>query len=106
MVWFTIIFYYPRLIDIAGNITSVHPNSGPVAGGTRVTITGSGLGYLNDITQVLIVGNPATIISQDEHTVVVVTAASSANGTGNVEVQSAALQSTVASEAFTYNPGM
>ena len=62
----------------AGTITSVAPASGPTAGGTTVTITGTYLKYGTSSTGVTVGGVEATVVSFDTNQVVIVTPAGSA----------------------------
>ncbi|MBJ7472888.1 MAG: IPT/TIG domain-containing protein [Solirubrobacteraceae bacterium] len=66
----------------APTITSVTPNTGPAAGGTRVTISGSDL----DTSRILIGGKTAPIVSQRPREVVVTTPA----GGGTQRIQAVA----------------
>ena len=63
---------------LAGTITSVAPASGPTAGGTTVTITGTYLRYGTSSTGVTVGGVEATVVSFDTNQVVIVTPAGSA----------------------------
>lgn len=61
-----------------GAITSIAPASGPTAGGTTVTITGTYLKYGTSSTGVTVGGVEATVVSFDTNQVVIVTPAGSA----------------------------
>jgi len=93
---------------LVGIITSVHPNNGLVSGGINVTIIGSNLGFNSDITEVLLVGQAATILSKTDDQIIVQTASleNPSGGLGDVTVISAALGSTTSVNAFQYHAGM
>jgi hypothetical protein len=81
-------------------VTGVSPNSGPAAGGTSVTITGSGF---TGATGVAFGGVPATGVTVLSDTTITATAPA---GTGTVDVTvtgPAGTSATSASDHFTYN---
>ena len=96
------------LLSIVGGyaIGGVIPSSGPLSGGTMVTITGSNLGNGSDITNVTICGVTASsIISQSATQVVVRTGSTGVPvSAGVITVYSANYGVTTVSNAFTYNP--
>ena len=63
---------------VRGTITGIVPASGPTAGGTTVTITGTYLKYGTSATGVTVGGVDATVVSFDTTQVVIVTPAGSA----------------------------
>jgi N-acetylneuraminic acid mutarotase len=84
--------------------SGVVPSSGPLAGGNTVTISGNYLGN-GDVTNVTLCGIPATILSDNSPTQIVVRAGSAAFGTnGDVVVYSQSFGMTVKSNAYTYPP--
>lgn len=81
----------------------VSPESGPVAGGYEVVISGANLGHGGDITNVTLVGTSvADIVSQSSTQIVVVAGQAAAAGLGDVRVFSTSFGETVKSNAFTY----
>ena len=84
--------------------SGVSPSSGPLAGGTTVTISGGNLGN-GDVTNVTLCGVSATILSDRSPTqVVVVASAGMVWSNGDVEVRSVRYGTTVASNGYTYAP--
>jgi len=87
-------------------VSSVYPSSGPLAGGSWVTIQGKGLGNGTDIVTVSLAGvNTQQITQQSFDTVIVVSSASSSSVSGIVTVTSASYGDASGS-TYTYNPGM
>lgn len=87
------------------SIATVNPNSGPLVGGTFLTIIGSLLGA-NDVLNVSLAGTAAasyTYISASK--VVAISAATATPVTGNVTVISYSY-GTASGSAFTYNQGI
>ncbi len=66
------------------SVTSVSPNSGPVAGGQSVTITGTGF---TGATSVKFTSTPATAFSVDSDTQITATSPAHGGGSVNVYVQ-------------------
>jgi len=87
-----------------GALAGVSPSSGPVSGGTAVTITGSNIGSGSDITNVTICGVAASIISSQSTTQVVVLASSSPSplASGPVCIYSISRGVSVLSNAYSY----
>lgn len=84
--------------------SGVVPSSGPVAGGSTISINGNNLGS-GDVTNVTLCGIPATILADYSPTQIVVTAGAAAIPCqGNVVVRSASYGLTVSSNAYTYQP--
>eukprot|EP00698_Gefionella_okellyi_P005120 TRINITY_DN146_c0_g2_i1.p1 TRINITY_DN146_c0_g2~~TRINITY_DN146_c0_g2_i1.p1 ORF type:complete len:3536 (-),score=1053.92 TRINITY_DN146_c0_g2_i1:83-9331(-) len=88
-----------------GQISTVSPVSGPLAGGNLVTITGTGIGSGNDITTVLLDDVVAQIqpTGQTNSQVVVLAGASPVAGIGNVTVVSTSIGTSSRSGLYTYN---
>lgn len=87
--------------DPAPAITSIDPEEGPVAGGTEVTITGTGF---QNGAEVKIGGVTCTIVSITPTQIVCTTGAHSA-GAVNVKVTNPDEQEDIATGAYTYNAG-
>ncbi|MEI6167191.1 MAG: IPT/TIG domain-containing protein [bacterium] len=86
-----------------GSFTSgVSPSSGPMQGGTTVTINGGNLGNGSDITNVTLCGAVAAIISQSSSQVVVTSGVSGLASTGAVTVISISSGVTTREAAFIY----
>lgn len=85
----------------APTITSIEPNEGPVAGGTEVTITGTGF---EEGTTVKIGGVTCVIVSMTETQIVCTTGAHAA-GEVNVRVTNSDEQYDTLTDAFTYIAG-
>lgn len=83
-------------------MVSVTPNNGPLAGGANVTIVGA---HYGDINQVQVAETPATILFQNESTLVVQTTAAAAPKTGAVVVTSPTIGACLPTTTYTYNPG-
>jgi len=82
---------------LSPSVTSVLPASGPAAGGTAVTLSGSNLG---GVTSVSFGGTAATIVASSQTSITVTTAAHDA---GTVDVVLASSSGTItASKAYTY----
>jgi formylglycine-generating enzyme required for sulfatase activity len=82
-------------------IESVSPPSGPLAGGTEITITGQQLGGVQSVT---IGGVPATnVVSVDTSTITVVTPPSKSQGPKDVVVTTTASSATL-TDGFVYSP--
>lgn len=80
----------------------IAPPSGPLVGGNTVTINGIYLGR-DDVTSVTLCGVPASIVSDNSPTQIVVRAGATANPvTGDVVVNSTSYGVTVKSNAYTY----
>ncbi len=90
----------PTLVETSG----VEPNSGSVAGGYQVVISGQNLGNSADITNVTLCGVSVTNIASQSATQVVVWADNAGHGISNgaVRVFSTSYGETVKSNAFTY----
>lgn len=82
-------------------ISTVSPNSGPAAGGTSVTITGSGFQNTPTIPAVLFGGTPAASVTFNSPTQLTVTTPAGV-GTVSVQVTNADGQSVTKSSAFTF----
>ena len=91
------------LASFAGNIDSVTPNNGPLAGGTTVTIQGPLLGVSLDVTNVTLCGVPASILGQNPTQVVVTAGASAVAGPGDVAVYSLSMGMSQHPNGYTYN---
>jgi len=91
--------------NAAGTISSVSPNQGPAVGEQLVTIMGQSLGNGSDITAVIIARQPARIISQTNHSVMVITFAGQPGG-GMVQVISSSRGSSYLPNGYQYNAGM
>jgi hypothetical protein len=86
------------------SLSAAVPASGPLAGGTVVTLTGSNLGN-NDTVSVTFGGTPAPQHEWVSTTrVVVVTPAGGGAGAASVQLVSASVGQTLAASLFTYNP--
>eukprot|EP00698_Gefionella_okellyi_P007812 TRINITY_DN1908_c0_g2_i1.p1 TRINITY_DN1908_c0_g2~~TRINITY_DN1908_c0_g2_i1.p1 ORF type:complete len:2463 (-),score=602.58 TRINITY_DN1908_c0_g2_i1:5194-12582(-) len=83
-------------------ISSVYPDSGPIAGGTIVTIRGT-LGAGSDIVSVTLNGVAASIGAQTTQSVTVTAAPGSLSGLGTVVVQSTSLSLSSYTNGWTYN---
>jgi hypothetical protein len=83
-------------------ITSFTPVSGPVAGGTQVTIAGTALGSGTDITACTVAGVAASINSQSRTQVVVTTGAAASAITGRVVLQSTSAGTITSTADFSY----
>nr|WP_247602050.1 IPT/TIG domain-containing protein [Cellulomonas denverensis] len=79
-------------------ITAVDPDSGPAAGGTTLTLTGTGLA---PVTEVTIGGAPATVVGTPADTTLTVTTAAHAPATVDVVAVLPGADAT-APDAFTY----
>jgi len=87
-------------------ITRVYPVSGPLAGGTVVTIYGSALGNGSDVINVTLAGVIVrSIVSQAFSQCVVISDTATSAHTGVVAVTSATYDQASGS-SFEYNPGM
>jgi N-acetylneuraminic acid mutarotase len=85
-------------------ITSVTPPTGGMAGGSTVTISGFDLGN-QDVTNVTLCGIPASILTDNSPTQIVVVAGTSPIGNnGNVVLGSASSGVAVMSNAYSYLP--
>ncbi len=83
-------------------VTSVSPSSGPLPGGTQVTITGTNLGTLNTVT-VLFGGIAAGLYSDDGTTIVLLSPAGAAAGPVDVTVSTQDGTSAITpTDQFTY----
>uniref|UniRef100_UPI0025D7B112 IPT/TIG domain-containing protein n=1 Tax=Tardiphaga sp. TaxID=1926292 RepID=UPI0025D7B112 len=85
----------------APTVTSVSPNSGPAAGGTTVTIVGTG--FIVGASTVSFGGTPATGVTVNSTTSI--TATSPAGGTGTIDVTvttAGGTSATSANDRFTY----
>ncbi|MFH0879574.1 MAG: beta-galactosidase [Lentisphaerota bacterium] len=80
----------------------VTPNTSPVAGGTRVVLTGSDLGNGNDITNVTLCGVTVTGMVSQCATQVVVWTGPGVKGPGDVRIFSTAFGETVKTNGFAY----
>lgn len=86
-------------------MTSVHPSSGPLSGGSVITIHGVGLGNGTDVVHVMVAGfSVGSVVWQSFEQCVVVTGAAASAQTGVVEVHSLTYGNATGG-AFTYNPG-
>ena len=86
----------------APTITSLSPSSGPLGGGTRVTITGGGF---TGATQVIFGGLPATTFNVTSDSSITATSPPGNAGTVDVLVVTASsLSLTSAADQFTYTP--
>jgi hypothetical protein len=88
--------------NAAPQVNSVAPNSGPAAGGTSVTITGTG--FLSGAT-VSLGGTAATNVNVVSSTSITATTAAHAAGAVSVVVTNSDTQSSTLSNAYTYNAG-
>lgn len=93
----------------SGVVSEVFRNNGPVSGGTYITITGVDFGDGIDITQVTLVGVPATVLSQSATQVILQSTVSSIATSGPVVILSTSLGYTVSDYLssdliFEYNP--
>jgi N-acetylneuraminic acid mutarotase len=85
-------------------ITTVTPSSGPLAGGNSVIISGSNLGT-GDVTSVTLCGIPATLVSDNSPSQVVVLAgAALVPSIGDVVVQSSSAGVATKTNGYTYMP--
>eukprot|EP00698_Gefionella_okellyi_P010305 TRINITY_DN2665_c0_g3_i2.p1 TRINITY_DN2665_c0_g3~~TRINITY_DN2665_c0_g3_i2.p1 ORF type:complete len:3735 (+),score=895.51 TRINITY_DN2665_c0_g3_i2:675-11207(+) len=90
--------------NAAGSISSLSPNNGPLAGGNSVTIlSGSSIGSGDDITQVTLAGQVATITGQTSASVTVVAASASVAGAGDVVLFSTSLGNASLVNGYIYN---
>lgn len=87
-----------------GDAPGVSPDSGPVAGGTTVTISGVNLGDGTDVMNVTLCGVPVAAIVSQSSTQIVVTAAAGVAGTGDVMINSASYGPITKINGFTYVP--
>ncbi|MCX6997202.1 MAG: protease pro-enzyme activation domain-containing protein [Kiritimatiellaeota bacterium] len=88
----------------ASAVTDVSPSSGPLSGGTTVTISGSNLGQ-GDVTNVTLCGLPATIVTDQSPTQIVVGAGAAAVPTnGDVAVYSSSAGVGLKTNGYTYLP--
>jgi len=85
-----------------GQLSGVVPPGGPTAGGTRVTILGSQLGNGSDVTNVMLCGVVATIVTQNTSRVVVQTGPAPIPTNGDVVVYSTSYGSILRTNSFTY----
>ncbi len=83
----------------APTVTSISPTTGPAAGGTSVTITGTG--FLPGAT-VSLGGTPATGVTVVSSTSITATAPAHAAGTVNVVVSNSDAQTGTLTNAYTY----
>ena len=88
--------------NAAPQVNSVAPNSGPAAGGTSVTITGTG--FLSGAT-VNLGGTAATNVNVASSTSITATTPAHAAGAVSVVVTNSDTQSSTLSNAYTYNAG-
>eukprot|EP00741_Cyanophora_paradoxa_P015898 tig00020909_g15349.t1 len=92
-------------LNPAAVITSVSPTTGPIAGGVRVTITGTNLNNGSDIVSVTLNGVQASVFSQSATQVVAVTGAtplSTANGFAAVVTTSTAFGVATLPSSYAY----
>jgi hypothetical protein len=89
----------PNVVAVAPTIASLSPNQGPAAGGTSVTITGTGF---TGTTAVTFGGTPATSFTVDSDTQI--TAVAPANNPGAVDVVVTNPAGPSAPQTFTYLP--
>ena len=93
----------PYVVNVIGSTYSLLPNSGSSGGGETVIISNSvPLGDGTDITNVLVCGVPATIVTQGV-TWVKIRISGGGSGTGNVVIQSGTEGATTFPNAYTYN---
>jgi alpha-tubulin suppressor-like RCC1 family protein len=85
-----------------GQQSGIMPPRGPVSGDTKVTILGSNLGNGTDVTNVVLCGVPATIITQNTWVVVVKTASAAMPTNGAVVVYSAGYGRITQTNSFSY----
>ena len=85
------------------HILSLSQYSGPLVGGTQLTIIGTSMENNNDAT-VTVAGYPATTLSQSSTQIVVVTSAAAAPTKGVVIVNSTSAGIATSTATFTYNP--
>lgn len=88
----------PAVNDPAPSITSISPDHGPIAGGTEVTITGTG--FQNGAT--VLIGGVACAIVSISATEIVCTTGAHAADTVNVKVTNTDDQEDIAIDAYTY----
>ena len=89
-------------IMLAVTVSAVSPNSGPTAGGTPVTITGTNLTGATGVKFGSAVATSVTVVSNTE-----ITATSPAGTAGTVDVtvsNGASTSATTTADHFTYNP--
>jgi WD40 repeat protein len=85
----------------APTISSVSPASGPTAGGTQVTLTGTGFDTASGKTTVIIGGAAATAVSVSSSTTLTCAAPAGAAGTADVAVSTSGGSATL-KQGFTY----
>eukprot|EP00698_Gefionella_okellyi_P010300 TRINITY_DN2665_c0_g1_i1.p1 TRINITY_DN2665_c0_g1~~TRINITY_DN2665_c0_g1_i1.p1 ORF type:complete len:2847 (+),score=703.53 TRINITY_DN2665_c0_g1_i1:1189-8541(+) len=91
--------------NAVGTITGATPNHGPIAGGTRVTITASTqIGSGSDITGVTVNAVAVSSIVAQTATSVTVTVAAASAGLSSVAVSSISRGVASLASAYTYNP--
>ncbi len=83
---------------VAPALTAVSPGTGPSSGGTTLTLTGTGLAT---VTEVTVGGTPATIVGTPSDTAITVTAPAHAPGAVDVVAVLPGADAT-ATDAFTY----
>lgn len=89
-------------LSLAVTITSVNPASGPTAGGTLVTITGTGFEWSTTVT---IGGQPAAVVGAITPTTVTVTSPAHPAGAVDVVVRVPGDGSATSTNGFTYVAG-
>ena len=95
--------YIAQYIPERPGTTGVTPASGSTAGGYELTITGANLGDGSDITNVMVCGVSAAIVSQSSTQVVVTVGAALVAGLGDVRVFSTSFGESASPNSFTYS---
>ncbi len=74
------------IVFLEGSITSITPNSGSTAGGTHVTLSGSGFSHIPSDISISMEGIPCDVISSSRSEIVCITGASLSTSTQEVDV--------------------
>ena len=89
-------------VNLQGLAYTIGPtNSGPLAGGSTITITN---GHYGTVTNVLVGGTAATIVSSGDTWVTITLPASGSTGTKDVAIQTSDYGSFTMASSFTYRP--
>ncbi|MCH8527946.1 MAG: MBG domain-containing protein [Kiritimatiellae bacterium] len=89
-------------VIVGGEITGISPDKANIGGGIEAVISGNGLGNGSDISEVLLAGVPAAILSQTAGSVTVRVNAAETAGAGDVVVTSASGGTMVLEDGFEY----
>ena len=90
--------------DATPSVTAVSPNAGPIAGGTVVTVSGTGFADSIATTGVTFAGNNATSYTINSDTSITATSPAHAAGVADVVVTNeTGTSSTVSADHFTYD---